>query len=62
MSLQPNRPQLDSLRDILRKMEADPNVTTPNSVELKRIIHERIAKLESLGRLGGKQQEHSPHV
>ncbi len=46
MSLQPRRPLIDTLRDVLRKMEADAETDTPNLVELKRIIRERIAAIE----------------
>jgi hypothetical protein len=51
MSLQPQRPLLDTLRDVLRKMEQDATTDTPRLAELKRIIRERIAAIESTQRL-----------
>jgi hypothetical protein len=45
--LQPRRPLLDSLREWLRKMEANPGPETPNLADLKRIIRQRISKLEA---------------
>jgi hypothetical protein len=47
MSIQPDAPLLDSLRDALQKAEADTRTETPTLAELKRILRERIAKLES---------------
>lgn len=43
----PPGPLLDSLREILRKMEADPEPETPNVADLKRILRERISQLEA---------------
>jgi hypothetical protein len=51
MSFQPRRPLVDSLRDVLRKMEADAETDTPDLVQLKRIIRERIAEIEASERL-----------
>lgn len=48
MSIQPCRPLLDSLRDVLRKMEADAESDTSSLAELKRILRERIATIEAL--------------
>ena len=50
MSIQPNRPLLDVLRNTLAKAEVDPD-ETPSRAELKRILRERIAELESTARL-----------
>ncbi len=47
MTLQPRRPLLETLRDMLRKMEGDPAPETANLADLKRILRERIAKLEA---------------
>jgi hypothetical protein len=47
MTLQPRRPLLETLRDVLRKMEADPAPETANLADLKRILRERISKLEA---------------
>jgi hypothetical protein len=48
MSLfQPRRPLIDALRDVLRKMEADPGPDTENITELKRILRERIVRYEA---------------
>jgi len=41
----PRGPLLDSLREFLRKMEADPGPKTANSADLERIARERIADL-----------------
>lgn len=46
----PRRPLLETLRDVLRKMEADSNPETPHFADLKRIIRERIAKIEAVQR------------
>ena len=46
MSIQPSRPLLETLRDTLRKLEADPTPETENLADLKRILRERIAALE----------------
>lgn len=46
MTLQPRRPLLETLRDMLRRMEADPAPETANLADLKRLLRERIAKLE----------------
>jgi len=43
----PRGPLLDSLKEFLRKMEADPNPETSNLADLKRILRERIARIES---------------
>jgi hypothetical protein len=52
MSLQPRRrPLLDSLRDVLRKMEADTATDTPHLADLKRILRERIVAIEATERL-----------
>jgi hypothetical protein len=47
MTLQPRRPLLAILHDMLLKMEADPAPETENRADLKRILRERIAKLEA---------------
>jgi hypothetical protein len=44
--LQPRRPLLETLRDMLRKMEADRGPETANLADLKRLLRERIAGLE----------------
>ena len=46
MSLHFRRPLIDTLRDVLHKMEADTETDIPNLVELKQIIRERIASIE----------------
>jgi len=51
MSIQPRRPQLDSLRDMLGKMEADSETNTPHLSDLKRILRARISELEAAQRL-----------
>jgi len=51
MSIQLDRPLLAALRASLRKAEADPRPETPTLIELKRILRERIAELESASRL-----------
>ena len=51
MSIQPSRSLLDALRDALDKAEADPNPKTEALAELKRILRQRIAELESAERL-----------
>lgn len=51
MTLQPRRPLLDVLRDVLRKMEAEPGPETPNLADLKRILRERIAAIETTERV-----------
>jgi hypothetical protein len=51
MSIQPNRPLLDALREALRKAEADPGPETKSLRDLKRILRERIATLESIAEL-----------
>jgi len=43
----PRGPLLDSLREILQKMEADPRPETLDSADLKRIVRDRIAELEA---------------
>ena len=50
MSIQPQRPLLEVLRDTLAKAEADPD-ETPTLADLKRILRARIAELESTARL-----------
>jgi len=52
MSIQPQRPLLDALRETLAKAEADLN-ETPTLADLKRILRARIAELESTARLVG---------
>jgi hypothetical protein len=47
MTLQPRRPMLETLREMLRKMEADPAPETADLADLKRILRERVAKLEA---------------
>ena len=47
MSIQPDEPLLDSLRAALKKAEADTRPETPTFAELKCILRERIAELES---------------
>ncbi|WP_348261338.1 hypothetical protein P8935_16210 [Telmatobacter sp. DSM 110680] len=47
MSIQPDRSLLDALRDALRKAEADSDSETTALAELKRILRQRIAQLES---------------
>jgi hypothetical protein len=51
MSLQLNRPSLEALRAALAKAEAEPGEETLSRAELKRILRERIAELESVVRL-----------
>jgi len=51
MSLQPNRPLLDALRAALAKAEVEPSHETLCRAELRRILRERIAELESSARL-----------
>lgn len=55
MSIQPRRPLLDALREVLRKMEADADADTPNLAELKRILRERIAAIEANGGIANLQ-------
>ena len=55
MSIQPRRPPLDALREVLRKMEADAETDTPNLAELKRILRERIAAVEANGGIANLQ-------
>jgi hypothetical protein len=45
MSIQPDRSLVDALHDALRKAETDPETTS--LAELKRILRQRIAQLES---------------
>jgi hypothetical protein len=47
MSIQPDRSLVDALHDTLRKAEADPDPETTSLAELKRILRQRIAQLES---------------
>lgn len=47
MSIQPDRDLLDALRAALYKAEADHRPETPALTDLKRILRDRIAKLES---------------
>ena len=47
MNLHDSRDQLLALRDTLRKLERDPDHDRPALAELKRLLQERIAKLES---------------
>ncbi len=42
-----SRDLLNSLRNILDKLEKDPDHDRPRLAELKRILQERIAKLEN---------------
>ena len=51
MSLQPRRPLIDSLRDVLRKMEAEVGTETPSLTQLKEILRERIATIEANQRI-----------
>ena len=51
MSIQPNHDLLEALRAALYKAEADHRPETPAFADLKRILRERIAKLESNARL-----------
>ena len=51
MSLQPSRPLLDTLRNILREMEADPSPKLQSIADLKRLLRLRIAELEATHRL-----------
>lgn len=51
MSIQPDRSLLEVLRDALRKAEADPYPETEALAELKRILRQRIALLESVDRI-----------
>jgi len=51
MSIQPDVPLLDSLRAALQKADADTRPETPTFAELKQILRERIAELESLAQL-----------
>lgn len=46
-SILPERPYLDLLRDTLHKIQAEPEPETLNLGDLKYILHERIADLES---------------
>jgi|KBSMisStandDraft_5_1062788.scaffolds.fasta_scaffold39009_5 hypothetical protein len=43
----PRGPLLDSLREFLQKMEADPGTETPNLAELKGILRKRISEIEA---------------
>ena len=52
MSIQPQRPLLDVLRETLAKAEADPD-ETPALADLQRILRARIAELETNARLVG---------
>jgi len=51
MSIQPDRPLLDALRDALHKAQDDPHPETPAHADLKRILRERIAELDSTARV-----------
>ena len=51
MSIQPDRPLLDALRASLRKGEDGSHPETPAHRDLKRILRERIAELESTARV-----------
>jgi hypothetical protein len=42
---------LDSLREFLRKMEADLRPETPSLADLKRMLRKRIADIEATQRL-----------
>jgi len=53
----PRGPLLDSLREFLRKMEADPGTETPNVAELKRILLHRISEIEAAQNIS-----HEDHV
>jgi len=48
MSIQPGRPMLAILRETLRKMECSQNPETPDQTQLRRILRQRIAKIESV--------------
>ena len=43
----PRGPLLESLREFLLKMEANPGPETPNVAELKRILLHRISEIEA---------------
>ena len=51
MSIQPECSLLQALRAALSKAEADPNPETTALADLKRILRERIAHLESVERV-----------
>jgi hypothetical protein len=51
MSIQPDRPLLNALRAALHRAEDDPRTETPAHEDLKRILRERIADLESTARV-----------
>jgi hypothetical protein len=51
MTLQPQRPYLEVLRDALRALEAEPGSATPEKSELLRQLRKRIAEIESTQRL-----------
>ena len=48
MSIQPNRDLLEALRAALYKVQADRRPESPALADLKRILRERIARLESI--------------
>ena len=52
MSIQRDRPLLEALRAALQEADADPRPETPPFAELKRILRERIAELESIAQFG----------
>jgi hypothetical protein len=54
MSIQPRRPLLDSLKDVLHKMESDP-APSPNLADLQRILRERIEEIEAAQRIAGNR-------
>lgn len=50
MSIQPDRPMLSALRDMLRKLECEDAPETAEVANLKRILSRRIAEIESVQR------------
>ena len=48
MSIQPGRPMLAILHETLRKIECSQNPETPDQTQLRRILRQRIAKIESV--------------
>jgi hypothetical protein len=53
----PPRDLLATLRETLRKLEADPDPTTPAKDNLKRILLQRITTLESEASAGPKNEQ-----
>ena len=54
MSMQSNRSMLDTLRDMLSKLEAHSGPDSGTQSDLKRIIRERIADIEASQQVGGR--------